>query len=105
MKKAELQEKLDELGIEYDPKAKNAVLQALLDEAEGKPPVKTRIPENSDISISVSIKTPDGSKHDEEITLKNASGCIQLAYLNNPHRIFENLRQGLSAKYGVQHVV
>jgi len=65
---------------------------------------KTTMPANSDITISVSVKTPDGSVDAQDVVIKSAGGCIPLAYLNNPHRIHQSIREGLRDRYGANHV-
>lgn len=66
--------------------------------------IKTGMPVNSDITISLSVKTPDGETHEDSVVIKSAGGCIPIAYLNNPHRIIKSVKEGLRNKYGANHV-
>jgi len=57
-----------------------------------------------DIKITCMVETPDGSVYEKEVSIVNPTGCISVAYVNQPDTVFNLLTEGLIGKLGVNHV-
>ena len=71
--------------------------------AAAKKKAAAKAPSNT-ISLSVTLTTPDGKKHESEISVVNATGCMMPWKVNSPAEIMGDVVGALRSRYGDNHV-